>query len=476
MGTQQSASRTGERRKSAQPVHSENQSSASKDDIRHWKTRIRKPSSGSGGIVPDYAVQIAHTDNQVGTRRVRFPLRTPNQEKAAILAREIYRFLVANGWQTTLEKYKPEVTERTKAATIGEYLEAVRKVASAKPKTLHDYEQAFRQIVAESFGIDGGLEKYDYAGGGRDVWVAKVEAKKLAAITPARVQKWKRQFIQRAGDAPDAQARARVSVNAIIRNAKALFSPKKILPFIEGIELPDELPFDGITPEKEPQMHYRSEIDAGVLLIAAKNELGADRHTDEASVDYESRREAYKVFLLCLLAGLRRNEVDKLLWSAIRYQDAAIRIEATNWFEPKAGSAGDIEVDSELLDELKRFMFEATGPFVIESKLQPNLGSNSPSYRAQRHFKFLIGWLRSKGVSAQKPIHTLRKEFGSLICQRGGIFAASKALRHADIGITNRHYLDTKERTATGLGPLLANPAWPTAKPATDKKHGTEGQ
>jgi len=52
----------------------------------------------------------------------------------------------------------------------------------------------------------------------------------------------------------------------------------------------------------------------------------------------------------------------------------------------------------------------------------------------------------------------LRKEFGSQLCAKYGIYAASRMLRHADIRVTAEHYLDTKERTPIGLGNLLAIP------------------
>jgi hypothetical protein len=55
-----------------------------------------------------------------------------------------------------------------------------------------------------------------------------------------------------------------------------------------------------------------------------------------------------------------------------------------------------------------------------------------------------------------KPLHTLRKEFGSVVCDLHGIYAASLSLGHANIGITARYYLDKKGRTTVGLGHLLA--------------------
>jgi hypothetical protein len=52
-------------------------------------------------------------------------------------------------------------------------------------------------------------------------------------------------------------------------------------------------------------------------------------------------------------------------------------------------------------------------------------------------------------------LHTLRKEFGSKINDAHGIYAASRALRHADIAITSQHYLDKKSCATVGLGHLL---------------------
>src|SRR4029077_589518 len=88
-------------------------------------------------------------------------------------------------------------------------------------------------------------------------------------------------------------------------------------------------------------------------------------------------------------------------------------------------------------------------------------------YRAQADFDALTGWLRAKDVTAIKPLHELRKEFGSQLCAKYGIYAASRMLRHADIRVTAQHYLDTKERVTIGMGNLLAMPKNVTPMPRT---------
>jgi integrase len=191
-------------------------------------------------------------------------------------------------------------------------------------------------------------------------------------------------------------------------------------------------------------MRYRSNVNAEALIALAQKEL------------YEAEPEQFKVFLLCLFAGLRRNEVDKLEWNAFHFDEGFIRISATRWFRPKTeDSLGDIDVDSEVLELFRNFHSRAKSAFVVESSVPVRGETAYSNYRCPDVFQGLVAWLRKNGVDTGKPLHTLRKEFGSLVCAKAGIFAASRALRHADIQITSQHYLDRKARVTLGLGSLL---------------------
>ena len=199
-------------------------------------------------------------------------------------------------------------------------------------------------------------------------------------------------------------------------------------------------------------------MDLEKVIAAANGELAA------------KDAEAYKAFLLCLFAGLRRNEADKLRWSSIQFESATIRIEAQNDFAPKAEtSLGDIPIDQELCSLLK-LMREADASSENElaqdapkrhfslprpEKTAP-LRLNWSKYRAEETFKRLSDWLRAHGVSSRTPLHTLRKEAGSMVCEKHGLFAASRFLRHADVAITAQHYAAQKQRVTVGLGGLLS--------------------
>ena len=156
------------------------------------------------------------------------------------------------------------------------------------------------------------------------------------------------------------------------------------------------------------------------------------------------------------MAGLRRNEIDKLPWAAFNWDRASLRVEATDHFAAKSeDSIGEIDLDPEFLALFRGFRAKAHGEFVIESDVPPRPGASYAHYRCERIFARLNKWVRSKAVPSKRPLHVLRKEFGSRVCDRFGIYAASQALRHADIAITSQHYVDKKGKVTVALGHLL---------------------
>jgi integrase len=55
-------------------------------------------------------------------------------------------------------------------------------------------------------------------------------------------------------------------------------------------------------------------------------------------------------------------------------------------------------------------------------------------------------WLRKKGVKDSKPVHFLRKCYGSLAVADHGIFVASKLLGHSSINLTASTYAGQVDR------------------------------
>jgi integrase len=290
-----------------------------------------------------------------------------------------------------------------------------------------------------------GTDRYDYRQGGQRKWLTKVHSVKLAEVTPARVQEWKRSFSANAGRDPLALRRARISVNSLLRQARSLFAAKRIRHL--QLSLPNPLPFDGVDSEPRQSMKYRSEIDVVALIKAAKAELR------------DSLPEAYKVFLLAVSAGLRKKEIDLLEWASFRWEENVIRIEATRFFHPKSeDSIADLPIDREVTALFRGYYEPAKGPFVIKSRRAPLPSKPHQYYRCEPIFEQVNVWLRKHGINGGKPLYTLRKEYGSLLTRSHGIHAASRALRHADLRTTSEHYSDSTARVTPGIGRLVANP------------------
>jgi len=425
--------------KRASNVQARSGSGFAKTDVRYWKERVFKPIYTRGGKryeSPNYAVYIQYR----GTRH-KWSLGTPNREAAAAKARDIFLFLQAQGWDATTQRYRPKLAEKKGDVTVGQFIEEVKAKADRDEKTLEDYAKVFRGIVASIFGIDGGKEKYDHRQGGHEKWLSQIHAIKLAAVTPSRVQGWKHTFLARAKRDPISQRRARVSVNSLLRQAKCLFSHEILRQL--AIELPDPLPFTGVAFEPRQSLKYRSNFDVQELIKKARTDLS------------QSYPEAYKIFLLAVMVGLRRLEIDLLEWSSFKWQTGVIRIEPTRHFHPKSeDSIGDVAVDPELMEIFRGYQACATSEFVIESSREPKDVIYS-YYRCHHALVRLNQWLRKNGVKGNKPLHILRKEYGSQINAIHGIHAASRALRHADIRVTNEYYTDSRARVTPGMGHLL---------------------
>lgn len=414
-----------------------------KSDIRHWQEAVFCRSY-------KYKNQIRHVGHysvkmMFQGRREEFPLGTANKAPAAAEAKKIYQFLVASGWEATLAKFKPPPQlARCEGVinTVGEFIEAVQATTSSmRARTLAEYIRSFRRIVAGVFEIDE-QKKTDYHKGGRARWLERVHAIELSKLTPHRIQAWKIAFLARAGQSQIKQRSARISVNSALRGARSLFSSRRT----KFVNLPPGFvsPFVGVQLEPRVSMRYHSGFDIEALVRDALREL-----TD-------SEPEVLKVILLSAACGLRRAEVDTLGWEAFDFAKRTLRIEPSEHFQPKSeDSIGVIDLEGDVAKFFQRFKANASGPFVIESNLRPKANATYAHYRCQSVFERATRWLRKHGVRGQKPLHQLRKEYGSRICDRYGIFVSSRMLRHSDVAITAAHYLDKQKEAVAGFGHLF---------------------
>jgi integrase len=283
---------------------------------------------------------------------------------------------------------------------------------------------------------------------------------KLSTLSPLAIEKWKRDTIALVGANPVAQQRVKRNLNSFLLNARTLFGRKMVKRIREHNLSAVPNPFDGVDLEKSGSLKYISTIRAQDLLRDAKTELEA------------KDPDAYKVILLALGAGLRRGEIDMLCTTQLDFQQSQIRVINTEHFESKTDdSQGVVYVDAGLLDELKKHI-DGSGLFVIAPNLSAAPNRAPGYYRCDEILKRVTSWLRAHGVMGAMPLHTLRKEFGSLVNAATDIHTASRQLRHTTIKMTAAVYADNRRRPASAvpIGAMLTAPATGVKQPKSKAK------
>lgn len=223
--------------------------------------------------------------------------------------------------------------------------------------------------------------------------------------------------------------RAITTSNFYMRAAGSMFS-KKLLKHYADFSLPEPIPFKEIGQLQEPSHRYISKIDLPKLIADAENEL---RGHHPAS---------YVAFVLSLYCGMRRGEIDLLIWEQIDFEQRHIWIRRTEYFSPKArNSENRIDAPAKVFEILEAFrVHSVTPPYVL-----PGASSNYPP-RCKNVFRALLKWLRQHGVAQVQALHTLRKEAGSLMySQTGSIDKAAEFLRN-DPRVAREHYIGRNGR------------------------------
>ena len=417
----------------------------------YWRERVFRPAYGPSEDrreVLEFWARIQHAG-----RREAIGLATNDREAASRTAAKLYARVKAAGWTVALAEFAPDRTAAKGTPTVGQVIEAASKSADIAAISLRGYVNCFRKLAADAYGVRATASRFDYRTGGLVAWRKRVDSIRLDKLTPKRIQTALDRQIEAAKGNPLAERSARVTAHAKLQKAKALFAPDRKLPFEN---LPN--PFASVAVKVGTPPKYVSTVKAGDLMRAAQTELAT------------KQPEAYKVFLLALGAGLRAAEIDNLQWQQIDTDANTIRVMTTATFETKTDSSErEVFVDPGLIAELEKFRAGATSLYVLESKRQPKPGAAVASYRAENTFGILKKWLRAHGVTAQKPIHTLRKEFGSLVTESADIFTASRQLGHASIALTATYYAENRRRVAPLIGAMLNPPAEP-AKEKTAKR------
>jgi integrase len=244
--------------------------------------------------------------------RLSFPLNTSNREAAAKRAAGIYTDLVSLGIPETLAKHKG-IGKVQPAATLGAWIDAARGVFDKSPTTFEAYARAARHIAASILQVERTKKRFGRKGG---TFRELADKTPVSLFTSRAVQEWKIRYVKdRGGENPARQRAARISCNSCLRAARSLFQ-EDIAKHLPPLEM-EERPFAKVDFYPRESMKYHSKIDPSILLGKARADLG------------EANPEAFKILLLALGAGLRRGEIDRLLWRQIDLDGGEIHVEVT---------------------------------------------------------------------------------------------------------------------------------------------------
>ncbi|MBJ7328027.1 MAG: tyrosine-type recombinase/integrase [Chthoniobacterales bacterium] len=442
-------------------------------------------------------------------RRETLNLNQTDRTLAARTARDIYKKVAGAGWQSAFEDPTLRLSDPSeriiKSATVGNYIAAAADFAESTQT--HSYNaRSLRLIVSEQLNIrfdadedriahiaaklalaelrrrqaagdkkappHGGKRhskrekawiaaqaqtaaaireeavrrlRYDYKGNGRGSWIAAVDAVPLAKLTPAAVREWRSRRLREAEkDGAGARQRADITSASVMRQAASLFSPKVVKDVRTKVDLPAVLPFDDVEIPRPENPRFEVQVPWEDILEAA-GQLN----------DVELK----KAFYLAVTCGLRRREMDTLLWDSFDFRDQRLTVKPTKDYALKtAGSYSAIPLPlavSAFFEQCHRREQAKRGDGVLAGNRKTNLTSRS--YRCEVTWQKLLAWVRAQGITDRKPIHHLRKLCGEALNRQAGIHAASRFLRHTSVRVTEASYIDSRARIAPDVSAVMGD-------------------
>jgi integrase len=152
---------------------------------------------------------------------------------------------------------------------------------------------------------------------------------------------------------------------------------------------------------------------------------------------------AYRAFLVCVQAGMRKSEAANFRMDWLREEDSpAIIIHEDGKFKPKHGHGRKVLLDGWVASEMRELAGDRK--YYLDG---------TDTERTDDVFARLNQWLRKCGVDSTKPTHELRKLWFSQKSKRDGLDAAAEQGGHSDPKITTSFY-------SSSLMPDTVIPFW----------------
>lgn len=156
------------------------------------------------------------------------------------------------------------------------------------------------------------------------------------------------------------------------------------------------------------------------------------------------------IILLAMGAGLRRSEIDKARVSWLG--ESSLKVQQEEDFIPKSRENRTIPIGEGMV----KLLLEQRGkcdPSSYDPYLVPGRGRSA--VRHNRKYRALPEWFRKRGVEDSRPLHSMRKYYGSVIFTKLGVEAAASYLGHSSIQLTYSTYADLIEKQELDVSKLF---------------------
>lgn len=413
--------------------------------VNYWKSRLYRNTyrdrNGAKVEVPEYYVRMRFDGI---TRQVR--LDHSNRDAAAEQALTLFHRLQGEGW-AAIER---------------------RKLRLPASQSIDGFIETFKRAAQRMEGAPRAISITAYAKN-LNLLCRYGKITDLRQLTHEAIERARDNYRAAARKAGRPEASLTNTLSTMTRNAAACFS-RKAREQMRKDGLTVENPFAGISCKSDiqPVVKLPDDIvdsiweEAHLLRDGDPNagEVRLDLYRRKYRKVHEGREpgrwipidwrephpDAYAALLLAFGCGLRANECDKARWSWFSKKGGEwhIGVREEVDFKPKGGTSREIKVPADLCEALAATRND-TGLYVIGGPASTDSTTKGGGlYRRPNTFRVVNEWLRKHGVEAGnkhgKPLHRLRKQFGSEVATRFGLFHAQKLLGHSSPDITTRHY------------------------------------
>lgn len=394
-------------------------------------TIARQQYSGPAGA-PRWSSRF-YFAKMVNRELARFPLPS-DPAKAEKLADEIAAFmeLSTSTLAEARRRFNPRALERPSAfSTIGELLDYHKdhwKVLELATGTGEGYHRGLTVVLRQVDAWRRGGDFESWSGMRNEKEKGKLMApwleRPLTVLTGKLGSDYQRLMVPPDLEDEEEEITQKITCDSNLRSAKSVFSKEamRLYKQSETLALPDLSDFLGVSLFNAKKYFVLPELPVIRKLFALAPEL---RLTD---------LNAYRAFLLCTQAGLRKSEAAHMRMAWLQEEDApVVRIHADGKFKPKHGHGRKVVLDPWVAMEMRALA--ADGDCFLDG---------NETERNEKVFDRLNAWLRKCGVDSRKPTHELRKLWFSQKVKRDGLLKASQQGGHRDPKITSSFYADNQ--------------------------------